>query len=597
VIGVPAIGGHPENTWVSKAVFTHSEFGSISRSNTVMEMLKNIPVPPAYSVTSPILSSPTKSPRLERTEPAWITRGVRTGNNEARVLLYDHGEPEEGDTLKILAVRLLKNIENLRRLEKETRPLFFICHSTGGLVVKMALAEAQRYKNPILGDCYGVTFFSTPHRGSSYLSRLEFSSSVAEIMKWSAPLPESISEQLSLDHHLLRALDSDFKGLATEFRVWTFFETEDTDLSNEFHAPITSIKSALLNLRHEVVYPLLSDHANCASFGTNNQQTKTSYLSELSDAIEKALELSKTKHTEMNLEDRVEVEINGFYEVANDEASMKVWSTKRSLHDFKRHGPAKLLKDRLSELNAPPKEKQYMRQNTRASNFQPSKSKSKAGAASPAPKAANIPTPPNPASSGLGAKTKKFLTGKSKEKPSEDIKLPQSIQLPTTPPGKDTAVVTISGDGDRSLLSPSIVLNTSGDAPNTAATEDTQEDALQSVAFTSDEASNIHSHGQNTNGELAAKYLDQLRPRTSTLEKSSSAMRRGSDASNIRNFPTAFSRPHVSKQKLVWIHVPFNNPIWVKVNNFIHGRASLTVHRMCFQLYQLTKDATVIAGC
>jgi hypothetical protein len=25
--------------------------------------------------------------------------------------------------------------------------------------VKMALAEAQRSKNPIFGDCYGVTFF------------------------------------------------------------------------------------------------------------------------------------------------------------------------------------------------------------------------------------------------------------------------------------------------------------------------------------------------------------------------------------------------------------------------------------------------------
>jgi len=44
-------------------------------------------------------------------------------------------------------------------LQKDNRPIFFVCHSTGGLVVKMALAEAQRSKHPILGDCYGVTFF------------------------------------------------------------------------------------------------------------------------------------------------------------------------------------------------------------------------------------------------------------------------------------------------------------------------------------------------------------------------------------------------------------------------------------------------------
>ena len=116
---------------------------------------------------------------MDKTEPAWITRGIRNRKDfkHARVLLYDHGELDDEDTLKLLAKKLLDNIQELRRIEvarhcvtevcpgltvylqNENRPIFFVCHSTGGLVVKMALAEAQRFKNPILGDCYGITFF------------------------------------------------------------------------------------------------------------------------------------------------------------------------------------------------------------------------------------------------------------------------------------------------------------------------------------------------------------------------------------------------------------------------------------------------------
>jgi hypothetical protein len=48
------------------------------------------------------------------------------------------------------------------RQKKSKRPLFFISHSTGGLVVKAALIKAQEAKSPynVIGDnCYGVAFF------------------------------------------------------------------------------------------------------------------------------------------------------------------------------------------------------------------------------------------------------------------------------------------------------------------------------------------------------------------------------------------------------------------------------------------------------
>jgi hypothetical protein len=73
---------------------------------------------------SPAYSSSTTSPHglnttVDKVEPAWITRGIRNRKDlhTARVLLYDHGYPEDDDTLKKLANKLLHNIHELRRIE------------------------------------------------------------------------------------------------------------------------------------------------------------------------------------------------------------------------------------------------------------------------------------------------------------------------------------------------------------------------------------------------------------------------------------------------------------------------------------------------
>ena len=509
---MPAICGHQEKTWASRAKFDPSDLAIASQPSEIHKaIIKSIPLSPGYS--GPPAIAKVSGPNVDKLEPAWITRGIRMRSNDTRVLLYDHGRPTEDDTLKTLALRLLKNIEDLRRIENSSRPIFFIAHSTGGLVVKMALAEASRSRNSILGDCYGVTFFSTPHRGSSHLSKPDFAHNIARVMRLSAPLPDSISRQLQLDHQLLTKLDLDFRSLATELQVWTFFETEDTNLTNEYHAPITSIKSALLNLRHEVVYPLLSDHTNCAGFGSKNLQTKESYLCDLSEAIKKALELSKTKHTEMNLEDRVKVEIIGFYEMSEShEEPIEVWSTSRSLRDLKRYGPAKLLEDRLSEINAPPRERQHLRQNTRAPTLMPNRKEVK-------PVLADKVSDPE-----LGAKTSRFRRSKSKERDSQEPKPAPNLLVPGSPPGVEMKPVRRPAD------------------------------PIPSIAVVAED------------GYLAPDISKQKRERS--RERGGRTKRRDSVAA-VDTTPVIFIKPDASKQRLVWIHVPFNNPTWVRVSNLV----------------------------
>jgi hypothetical protein len=546
------------------------------------------PISPAFPAP-PTKKAHTSRSGLDKQEPAWITRGIRNRGDlrYARVLLYDHGFPEEDNTLKVLAHRLLEKIEELRRHEDEARPIFFVCHSTGGLVVKMALAEAQRSKNPILGDCYGIAFFATPHRGSSYLSMPEFSYTIADSMHLSRPLPDKIARQLKLDHHLLKTIGADFKALATEFHVWTFFETIDSDLTNPdlveserfpFHAPITSIKSAILNLRHEVVYPLLCDHTESASFGNSNTQTKESFLGELAAAVNKARELSKTKHTEMNLEEHVKVEINGFYEgtvTSSVEKPIRVWSTNRSLRDFIRYGPSQLLKDRLAEFTTQPRDRQYIRQNTRAPSLLsggPRGPKNDYGfPAAPAFKGNPFEQQPELSS----RKRPNILRrGKSKDRPpsskSEDAKVAASTPVLILGTEEDVEVdpVDSTSRARRSaakssnpagfITSPSEnalgILSASGPEPSLGTVTSTE------LLMNGNHLDPTSAHRRHS--EVSSPQ-SLLKPHAHHKQSISSRSRRGSEGAMA---PVSFLKPHISNQKLTWVHVPFNNPSWVRVS-------------------------------
>ena len=93
--------------------------------------------------------------------PSWVRQGIRREVDVARILLYSHPELEEGTTLNTLADSLLEELRIVRGDGEKERPLVFVGHSIGGVVVKMALAKASRdarYED-ILRDCYGVAFF------------------------------------------------------------------------------------------------------------------------------------------------------------------------------------------------------------------------------------------------------------------------------------------------------------------------------------------------------------------------------------------------------------------------------------------------------
>ena len=299
----------------------------------------------------------------------WLTKELRETIPQARVILYDHGSLKEGDTLSVLAERLLEKICQSRKATLDVRnqpsgcrPIFFICHSTGGLVAKEALVIANQRKlfTTVANATYGITFIATPHQGSLYLASNEFGPSVQRVMGL-RHIPRSVQQQLSFKHVHLCEISQQFKTCSTDLRIDTYYETNDSNLAftaandniaRSYHVPIASVASAILDLDHESETPLSSDHVGSATFeGENDAQA--SYIAKLGNAVGVAIILSKKLDCDLDLEEDVKMEVNGFFE--DSTSSVKLWTARPSVAEYFRKGPEELLRARLTQSQGLPK--------------------------------------------------------------------------------------------------------------------------------------------------------------------------------------------------------------------------------------------------
>jgi hypothetical protein len=114
------------------------------------------------------------------------------------------------------------------RTEAELRPIVFICHEIGGLIVKRALAFSQARKTAKLGhirsiylSTYGIIFLATPHMG--------FSKDV--LLLWNQEQSYSPSQfMLSLlyDSDALQEIADQFAPLIKQFAIYNLWERKET---------------------------------------------------------------------------------------------------------------------------------------------------------------------------------------------------------------------------------------------------------------------------------------------------------------------------------------------------------------------------------
>lgn len=156
--------------------------------------------------------------------PKWIGEdiphvGVWTVDYEARSLKWS------GSALP-LSDRATNCLEKLVAAGLGERPLVFVTHSLGGLLVKQMLRHAKEMANPdwiaINEMCRGVVFLATPHSGADMSNYVQYLRLVLA--------PTVAVEDLEAHHPRLRELNvwyrNNFPGTGIKTKV--FFETKKT---------------------------------------------------------------------------------------------------------------------------------------------------------------------------------------------------------------------------------------------------------------------------------------------------------------------------------------------------------------------------------
>ncbi|CAG9938715.1 unnamed protein product [Clonostachys rosea f. rosea IK726] len=159
---------------------------------------------------------------------------------EARILRFGYDSLWMGETLirtslSTIAYNLLLSL-NMMRVEDLERPLIFIGHCFGGLVIERALnlAKMRQEKYPGLFDSsVGVVFLGTPHRGSrSFTRESALLAAIAASSDLSKHLETSVLDTMTSDTGSLLDVSDDFITLCTDGgpEISCFFEQRSSKL-------------------------------------------------------------------------------------------------------------------------------------------------------------------------------------------------------------------------------------------------------------------------------------------------------------------------------------------------------------------------------
>ncbi|XP_032953836.1 protein SERAC1 isoform X3 [Rhinolophus ferrumequinum] len=145
---------------------------------------------------------------------------------------------------KSIAFRSNELLRKLRAAGVGDRPVIWVSHSMGGLLVKKMLLEASQRPemSSVINNTRGILFYSVPHHGSHLA---EYSVSVRYLL-----FPSLEVKELSKDSPALKTLQDDFVKFAKDknFQVLSFVETLPTYIGSMIKLHVVPVESADLGI-------------------------------------------------------------------------------------------------------------------------------------------------------------------------------------------------------------------------------------------------------------------------------------------------------------------------------------------------------------
>ncbi|KAK2497396.1 hypothetical protein MC885_003325 [Smutsia gigantea] len=145
---------------------------------------------------------------------------------------------------KSIAFRSNELLRKLRAAGVGDRPMIWVSHSMGGLLVKKMLLESSKKPemNTVINNTRGIVFYSVPHHGSRLA---EYSVNVRYLL-----FPSLEVKELSKDSPALKTLQDDFLEFAKDknFQVLNFVETLPTHIGSMIKLHVVPVESAGIHL-------------------------------------------------------------------------------------------------------------------------------------------------------------------------------------------------------------------------------------------------------------------------------------------------------------------------------------------------------------
>ncbi|OHE97572.1 hypothetical protein CORC01_07187 [Colletotrichum orchidophilum] len=191
---------------------------------------------------------------------------IMTFGYDARAFLTPFASQYSHGRVFVFAEALLSDLKDKRAAAAaKKRPIIFVAHSLGGIVVKSALRHAHMLPGlygDILQSTNAIVFFGTPHQGSdlavwaSFLGglgrvvRLRNTRVVDDLKRWSNPLVE---------------LTTAFAEMWERFDITTFYETKKTH-----GVMMVPEGAAKVGQKNEQARALLADHVGVCKFSVDD---------------------------------------------------------------------------------------------------------------------------------------------------------------------------------------------------------------------------------------------------------------------------------------------------------------------------------------
>ncbi|CAD6592657.1 MAG: hypothetical protein ASARMPRED_006495 [Alectoria sarmentosa] len=218
---------------------------------------------------------PTNTWKHSANNHFWLQDSLPLDVKGARVMTYGYNaDVAFGNTTADVwdhAKSLLGSLIDERETDDESkRPIIFIAHSLGGIIVKQALVWAHREPQyqTIRDHTLGIVFFGTPHRGSDKANYGKILANVATGVMHKSK--SKLISALQSNSETLMRLTSEFKFEAPNMEIMTFYETKPMGI---FSGLIVEKQSALLELSHEDSQPVDANHSDMCKVYTRNDDT------------------------------------------------------------------------------------------------------------------------------------------------------------------------------------------------------------------------------------------------------------------------------------------------------------------------------------